>query len=98
MVRFDIQVVAASILLGSLVMAHPGEDDHSQEISKRKAYLSDPNTKRDLSHCSSKLKARGYEDRMNKRRLAVLNAARKKRRSLNDKDSMLLIRYLVYHR
>ncbi|CZR53565.1 related to extracellular dioxygenase [Phialocephala subalpina] len=90
MVRFDIQVVATSLLLGSLVVAHPGEDDHSQEISKRKAYLSDPNTKRDLSHCSSKLKTRGYEDRMNKRRLAVLNAARKKRRSLNDKDKSKL--------
>ena len=75
--RFTQTVASGLALLSSGVIAHPGHD-LTQEIAERRAFLS--SVKRaDLSHCASKLKARGLTARNVERRTAALNRARAKR-------------------
>lgn len=71
-------VAAAAAFFASTAIAHPGHD-HSAEIAARSAYLQKSTTKRDLSHCSAKLKARGVEDRSIKRRAEIAGKERAKR-------------------
>lgn len=73
--RFN-SVVLPGLALLSSVLAHPGHD-LTQEIAERRAYLS--SIKRtDLSHCASKLKARGVDKRNVERRQAAIEKARAK--------------------
>lgn len=75
--RFTQTVASGLALLSSGVIAHPGHD-LTQEIAERRAFLG--SVKRaDLSHCASKLKARGLTQRNVERRTAALNNARAKR-------------------
>ncbi|ETS82067.1 hypothetical protein PFICI_07069 [Pestalotiopsis fici W106-1] len=75
--RFAQTVASGLALLSSGVIAHPGHD-LTQEIAERRAFLG--SVKRaDLSHCASKLKARGLTQRNVERRTAALNRARAKR-------------------
>jgi hypothetical protein len=75
--RFTKTVVSGLTLLSSSVLAHPGHD-LTQEIAERREFLS--SVKRaDLSHCASKLKARGLTQRNVERRTAALEKARAKR-------------------
>lgn len=75
--RFAQTVASGLALLSSGVIAHPGHD-LTQEIAERRAFLG--SVKRaSLSHCASKLKARGLTQRNVERRTAALNNARAKR-------------------
>lgn len=56
----------AAALGASIVAAHPGHDV-AQEAAERRAFL-DKHTKKDLSHCAAKIKARGLEARNVQRR------------------------------
>lgn len=49
----------------AVTIAHPGHDI-TEEAAERRAFLE--TTKRDLSHCADKLKARGIVDRATARR------------------------------
>ncbi|KAH6657469.1 Intradiol ring-cleavage dioxygenase [Truncatella angustata] len=81
--RFAQTVVSGLTLLSSSVLAHPGHDV-TQEIAERREFLS--SVKRaDLSHCASKLKARGMDKRNVARRTAALGKARAKR-GINKRD------------
>lgn len=64
--------LVVAILLGQS-LAHPG---HSldQEIAERSAYLA--HSKRDLSHCAAKMKARGVEARALNRRSNAVSSLR----------------------
>lgn len=64
--RFDFLVAAA--VAASMVSAHPGHDHH-QELAERTAALQ--HTKKDLSHCAEKIRARGLEKRSVERRAAL---------------------------
>ncbi|KAI9930691.1 hypothetical protein ASPWEDRAFT_739118 [Aspergillus wentii DTO 134E9] len=67
----------AFALLSGIAVAHPGHD-HSHEIAQRRAFMA--NSKRtDLSHCVSKLKARGIESRNIARRSAMISSKQQKR-------------------
>lgn len=70
------------------ISAHPGHDI-SQEIAERKEFLG--SVKRsDLSHCATKLKARGNHKRNVARRAAALEKARAKRGlAKRDLDTVL---------
>ena len=63
-------------LMSSGVLGHPGHHT-SQEIAERAAFLK--TSKRDLSHCAAKMRARGVEQRAVQRRAALANEMRKKR-------------------
>ncbi|KAF2473737.1 extracellular dioxygenase-like protein [Lindgomyces ingoldianus] len=75
--------VLAALLLNSSVFAHPGHDV-SGEVAQRATYISTAE-KRSLSHCSAKLKERGFQDRSIARRHELVQALRKKR-SLEVRD------------
>ena len=71
------QLALSGLLCLSAVSAHPGHDI-SEEIAERREYLG--SVKRsDLSHCATKLKARGNHKRNAARREAALQKARTKR-------------------
>lgn len=74
--RFSASLAVAVTLYASSVLAHPGHDD-SHEIAERAAFLK--TSKRDLSHCSEKMKARGIEQRAVRRRASLAKSLRKKR-------------------
>lgn len=79
-------VAAAAAYFASTSVAHPGQD-HTAEIAARKAYF-EKNTRRDLSHCSAKLKARGVEHRLIQRRSKIVGEERT-RRSRKKRSSNL---------
>jgi hypothetical protein len=56
----------AGLLATSAVSAHPGHDHHAELAERQEAlrFL----TRRDLSHCAEKIKARGLESRNVQRR------------------------------
>lgn len=64
------------VTLTTTVLSHPGHDNR-QEALERAAFLK--SNKRDLSHCSAKMKTRGIEQASIQRRAAVAKAAREKR-------------------
>jgi hypothetical protein len=66
----------AILSLSTTVLSHPGHDIR-QEALERAAFLK--TNKRDLSHCSAKMKARGINQASIQRRAAVAKEARKKR-------------------
>ncbi|KAI1853982.1 hypothetical protein JX265_003695 [Neoarthrinium moseri] len=75
--RFITTAVSGLALLSSSAVAHPGHD-LTQEIAERRSFLNNV-ARSDLSHCASKLKARGISDRNIARRTAAANKARAKR-------------------
>ncbi|KAH8659961.1 Intradiol ring-cleavage dioxygenase [Xylariales sp. PMI_506] len=86
--RFTQLVVSGLAVLPSSVLAHPGHDV-SIEAAERRQFLG--SVKRaSLSHCASKLKARGVDKRNVARRAAALENARAKRGlKKRDLDSVL---------
>jgi hydroxymethylglutaryl-CoA reductase len=66
----------AAVLLSALVSAHPGHNP-AQEATIRSNILGD--SKRDISHCSAELKARGTMRQTIDRRLEILKSERQKR-------------------
>lgn len=66
----------AAAILASNALAHPGHDIRA-EMAERAAFMQ--TSKRDLSHCAAKMKARGMDKRSVARRAAVAKDARKKR-------------------
>ena len=68
--------LVAAAILASNVIAHPGHDVRA-EIAERAAFMQ--TSKRDLSHCAAKMKARGMDKRSVARRAAIAKDARKKR-------------------
>ncbi|KAG9229497.1 Intradiol ring-cleavage dioxygenase [Amylocarpus encephaloides] len=67
--------IVAALVAGAAV-AHPGHD-HSKEIAERAEFMK--HSKKDLSHCAAKMKARGLEANAIARRNAKAQQARKKR-------------------
>ncbi|KFY10407.1 hypothetical protein V492_05035, partial [Pseudogymnoascus sp. VKM F-4246] len=74
--HFFSTLIVASAFVASGVLAHPGHDTR-HEIEERAAFMK--NSKRDLSHCAEKLKARGLEARAIQRRSAIAKDVREKR-------------------
>lgn len=74
--RFSTFVTGA--LTAALVAAHPGEQEHVKEKERlaRRTFLQNVE-RRDLSHCASKLKARGVEARNIQRRADKASALRR---------------------
>ena len=70
-------LVASVLLLGQCISAHPG-DDHQEELMKRAEWLNQVE-RRDLSHCSEKLRARGIHARSHSRRQELAKNLRVKR-------------------
>jgi hypothetical protein len=68
--------LAAVAFLASTITAHPGHD-HSHEVEARAAFMK--TSKRDLSHCAAKMKARGLDHSSIQRRAAIAKSERKKR-------------------
>lgn len=84
-------IAAVAALFASTTIAHPGHD-HSAEIAARSSFLGMSTTKRDLSHCSAKLKARGVEARGIERRSKIAQKERAKRalkKRSSDLDTVL---------
>lgn len=80
--------ILTGALAAALVSAHPGHDA-TQEQAVRRAYLQ--NSKKDLSHCAAKIKARGLEARNIKRRENLANKLIEKRGlSLKNGTEILL--------
>lgn len=72
--------VVATILGVTAVSAHPGVDE-SKEHAARRDFLE--HSKKDLSHCAAKIKARGLEARNIQRRADYAAALIKKKGLLN---------------
>jgi hypothetical protein len=70
-------LAAAALLSSMFVHGHLGHDI-KREIEDRGAKLQQI-SRRDLSHCSAKLKARGFEQRIIERRSEILRSEREKR-------------------
>lgn len=91
-----LSLAAANLLSTLLVLAHPGHDI-KQEVEERTIKLQQV-TRRDLSHCSAKLKASGYEQRIIQRRAEILRSEREKRGlptgTFHDFESIRLLTYL----
>jgi sulfur relay (sulfurtransferase) complex TusBCD TusD component (DsrE family) len=68
--------LTAATIFASNVIAHPGHDMRA-EMAERAAFMQ--TSKRDLSHCAAKMKARGMDKRSVARRAAIAQDARKKR-------------------
>ena len=68
--------ITIAAMLATSVSAHPGHDVN-HEIEARAAFMK--TSKRDLSHCAAKMKARGLDQSSVQRRAAVARAERKKR-------------------
>jgi len=79
----------AAAFLANNVIAHPGHDIRA-EMAERAAFMQ--TSKRDLSHCAAKLKARGMDSRSIARRASMAKAARKKRSIPASKSAVLHIR------
>jgi hypothetical protein len=76
-VNFNMQLITPLVAYsGKNVIAHPSHDIRA-ETAERTAFMQ--TSKRDLSHCAAKMKARGMDKRSVARRAAVANDARKKR-------------------
>ena len=73
--HFSATFVTAA-LLASFAFAHPGHDV-SHEAAERAAGMK--HTKKNLDHCSAKMKVRGVEQRTVNRRAALLKSERGKR-------------------
>ncbi|KAG9699566.1 aromatic compound dioxygenase, partial [Aureobasidium melanogenum] len=88
-----LSTLAASLALASFAAAHPGHDPREEALERRSYYDSVPATKRSLSHCEAKIKARGLEQRSLSRREALATSARQKRglgeASLKDEKLLL---------
>ncbi|KAI0411656.1 Intradiol ring-cleavage dioxygenase [Xylaria grammica] len=86
--RFTQSFASGLALFSASAVAHPGHD-LTQEIAERRDFLG--SVKRtDLSHCASKLKARGVDKRNVARRNAAVEKARAKRGlTKRDLDSVL---------
>lgn len=81
--RFTQSFASGLALFSTSAIAHPGHD-LTQEIAERRDFLG--SVKRaDLSHCASKLRARGVEQRNVARRTAAVEKARAKR-ALKKRD------------
>jgi hypothetical protein len=78
--KFITPLTVASILATS-VAAHPGHDAR-HEMEERAAFMQ--TSKRDLSHCAAKMKARGLDHSSIQRRAAVARAARRRRNIAAD--------------
>jgi len=78
---------AVAAILASNVIAHPGQSalEMRQEIAERAEIMK--HSKKDLSHCAAKMKARGIEQRAIGRRTAMAKDARKKRGIATGKPS-----------
>ncbi|KAB5582788.1 Intradiol ring-cleavage dioxygenase [Coniochaeta sp. 2T2.1] len=78
-------VITAALV--AAVLAHPGHDHDAEQAVRREALQF---SKRDLSHCAAKIKARGLEARSVKRRSGIANNLLKKRNLKNrDIDELL---------
>jgi hypothetical protein len=77
--QFIASALAVSAFLSSNVVAHPGQSsiEMRAEMAERAAFMQ--YSKKDLSHCAAKMKARGLEARSLARREAIAKNARKKR-------------------
>ncbi|KAG3185635.1 hypothetical protein PC129_g25277 [Phytophthora cactorum] len=82
-----IQPVAGALAAGT-VSAHPGHDHH-QELTQRQEALQ--HSKKDLSHCAEKLRARGVEKRSVERRTAMAT-------NLLKREHLQATMYVLYHR
>ncbi|THW09375.1 intradiol ring-cleavage dioxygenase [Aureobasidium pullulans] len=71
--------ILASLALASTAAAHPGHDPREEALERRTYYDSVPQTKRSLSHCEAKIKARGLGQRSLARRDALATNMRQKR-------------------
>jgi protocatechuate 3,4-dioxygenase beta subunit len=80
--QFITPLIIATIL-ASNVIAHPGHDVRT-EIAERASFMQ--TSKRDLSHCAAKMKARGMDKRSVARRASMAKAARKKRSIASSKE------------
>lgn len=69
--------VALAAFSGSVV-AHPGHDVAAEALEQR-AFLNGVERK-SLAHCAETLKARGHEERNVRRRAALIEKARQKRK------------------
>ncbi|TVY62321.1 hypothetical protein LSUE1_G007863 [Lachnellula suecica] len=71
--------LAVAAVLARSVCAHPGQSalELRQELAERAEYMK--HSKKDLSHCAAKMKARGLEARAIVRRAAAAKDARQKR-------------------
>lgn len=79
--------IIAGALAATVVVAHPGHDHEAEQLERREALKF---SKRDLSHCAAKIKARGLEARSIKRR-TELAAGLSKKRSLQNRDLTSLL-------
>jgi hypothetical protein len=72
--------VSASITLAlaALAVAHPGEDHHD-ELEARRSFEASAE-RLSLRHCAEKLQARGVTERNIKRRSALIEVHRRKRK------------------
>ena len=70
--------------LAAAVLAHPGHDHDAEQAVRREALQF---SKRDLSHCAAKIKARGLEARSIKRRSTIANNLLKKRNLKSESHS-----------
>ncbi|KAG9963822.1 aromatic compound dioxygenase, partial [Aureobasidium melanogenum] len=88
-----LKTLVTSFALASITAAHPGHDPREEALERRSYYNSVPATKRSLSHCEAKIKARGLEQRSLARREALATNARQKRglgeASLEDEKLLL---------
>ncbi|KEQ81087.1 intradiol ring-cleavage dioxygenase [Aureobasidium pullulans EXF-150] len=71
--------ILASLALASAAAAHPGHDPREEALERRTYYDSVPQTKRSLSHCEARIKARGLGQRSLARRDALATNMRQKR-------------------
>ncbi|PQE33172.1 extracellular dioxygenase protein [Rutstroemia sp. NJR-2017a WRK4] len=85
-----LRLVVPAVLSSALVTAHPGHDikREIEELEKAHEY-----TRRDISHCYSKLKARGIHQQTANRRAEILKAEREKR-GITAEPSQLKLREL----
>lgn len=67
--------IIAGALAAAAVVAHPGHDHEAEQLARREALKF---SKRDLSHCAAKIKARGLEARSIKRRTELAAGLSKK--------------------
>lgn len=69
-------IIAGALAAAAVVVAHPGHDHDAEQLARREALKF---SKRDLSHCAAKIKARGLEARSIKRRSQLATGLLKKR-------------------
>lgn len=71
-----LRLAVPAVLSWVLVTAHPGHDikQEIEDLEKAHEY-----TRRDISHCYSKLRARGIHEQTANRRVEILKTEREKR-------------------